>query len=505
MSDFETTPADSAEPVPTPETSPAEAPASLDPLETDALEDDAPVDSDYYSYEPEPEPVPVPEPEIQLEFDIQNTEIPSFKFLQDARREVFSSTRAFESFTKQVGRLGTDGDEGRRRGLGCWMIADYENACQFLAGHESDDVASFTHANALMSMSCPQDAEPIFKRLADKYPGEHKPLGGYIGARLEAALAKVTDDDYDAALAQLEADFEAAGESFAQSAEGHYLAGRAAELRREIQSAVDHYHAAREQAPDMRGNLFRLAYLAERTGIDDLALSCYQDLMRMRPIDRTVLMNLGLLYEDLGMDQEAATCYDTVKRHDPTDSRARLYLGHALAGMSMYYDEDLERKEDRLNQILRIPITDFELSVRARNCLNKMNIMSLGDLVRKTEQELLSYKNFGETSLNEIKEILGSKGLRLGMAREEAVLSIEQSQKRYTTGQNVEAMNRPIADLELSIRARRTVEALGCLTVGDVVQHSEDELLGMPNFGVTSLVELREKLTEFNLTLKSSK
>ena len=78
--------------------------------------------------------------------------------------------------------------------------------------------------------------------------------------------------------------------------------------------------------------------------------------------------------------------------------------------MNMYYDEELERKEDRLNQILRIPITDFELSVRARNCLNKMNIVTLGDLVRQTEQELLSYKNFGETSLNEIKEILALEG-----------------------------------------------------------------------------------------------
>lgn len=452
------------------------------------------------AYQPPPEPV-----EIKLEFDIKNTEIPSFKFLQDARKEVFSSRRALESFGRQVERLGTEGDEGRRRGLGCWVIADYEEACQFLSGHEADDVASFTHANALVSLMRPADAEPIFKRLADKYPGEHKPLGGYIGARLEAALESKDEDAEEKALAQLESDLEAAGDSFATSAEGHHLLGRAAELRRDSQDAIDHYSAARVEAPDMRGNLFRLAYVAERGGLDDLALSCYEELAAMRPIDRTVLMNLGLLYEDLGKDQEAATCYDTVKRHDPTDSRARLYLGHALAGMSMYYDEDLERKEDRLNQILRIPITDFELSVRARNCLNKMNIMSLGDLVRKTEQELLSYKNFGETSLNEIKEILGSKGLRLGMAREEAVLSIEQSQRRYTTGQNVEAMNRPIADLELSIRARRTVEALGCLTVGDVVQHSEDELLGMPNFGVTSLVELREKLSEFSLSLKSSK
>ena len=69
--------------------------------------------------------------------------------------------------------------------------------------------------------------------------------------------------------------------------------------------------------------------------------------------------------------------------------------------------------------MLEIPVTDFELSVRSRNCLKKMNIRTLGDLTRVSEQQLLSSKNFGETSLLEIKEILGGKGLRLGQALEE--------------------------------------------------------------------------------------
>ena len=71
------------------------------------------------------------------------------------------------------------------------------------------------------------------------------------------------------------------------------------------------------------------------------------------------MINLGVLYEDFGRDQDAAACYDTIVRTAPTDRFARLYLEDAKAGMSMYYDEDLEKKEDRLNQILRIPITDF--------------------------------------------------------------------------------------------------------------------------------------------------
>ena len=64
--------------------------------------------------------------------------------------------------------------------------------------------------------------------------------------------------------------------------------------------------------------------------------------------------------------------------------------------------------------MLDTPVTDFELSVRARNCLKKMNIRTLGDLLKVSEAELLSYRNFGETSLVEIKNMLSSKGLRLG-------------------------------------------------------------------------------------------
>src|SRR5262245_62524434 len=80
----------------------------------------------------------------------------------------------------------------------------------------------------------------------------------------------------------------------------------------------------------------------------------------------------------------------------------------------MDYDEDARRRQDRLSQVLGIPVTDFELSVRSRNCLQKMGVRTLGDLTRTTEQELLASKNFGETSLVEIREMLHSKGLELG-------------------------------------------------------------------------------------------
>lgn len=434
-------------------------------------------------------------------FDLAHDTIQSFGHLLEERSRVFQRRRDLESFTARVAELDTKGEAGRRKGLGLWMIGRYAEAAEALAAHEDDDVAAFTRANALMSDRRPAEAKPIFERLSKKYPEEAKPRGGALTAQLEADLAE--GDAEKAAERVIEA-LDAAPDSFHGSAEFHYLSGRAAEIERDLQSALDHYLAAREADPTHRGNLFHLARLAENRGLDELALEAYETLVSMLPIDAPVLMNLGILYEDLGRDQDAAACYDTVLRTMPVSPRARLFLEDARAGIDMYYDEDMEKKEDRLNQVLRTPITDFELSVRARNCLNKMNINTLGDLVKRTEAELLSFKNFGETSLSEIKEILGSKGLRLGMDRKEAVASIAKA-RALPAGDSSDPAHRPVSELQLSIRARRAVENLGCLTLGDITAHSEDELLGMPNFGVTSLAELKNKLSEYGLKLKSNK
>jgi DNA-directed RNA polymerase subunit alpha len=61
------------------------------------------------------------------------------------------------------------------------------------------------------------------------------------------------------------------------------------------------------------------------------------------------------------------------------------------------------------------PVDELDLSVRSYNCLKHANIRTLNDLVVKTEAELLKSKTFGRKSLNEIKDVLGRLGLRLGM------------------------------------------------------------------------------------------
>ena len=68
-----------------------------------------------------------------------------------------------------------------------------------------------------------------------------------------------------------------------------------------------------------------------------------------------------------------------------------------------------------LNENLFRAVEDLEFSVRAQNCLQNANLKYIGELVQKTEQEMLKTKNFGRKSLNEIKELLGELGLELGM------------------------------------------------------------------------------------------
>jgi DNA-directed RNA polymerase subunit alpha len=74
-------------------------------------------------------------------------------------------------------------------------------------------------------------------------------------------------------------------------------------------------------------------------------------------------------------------------------------------------DQDREVWAEKLNK----SVDEMELSVRSYNCLKNANIRTIGELVQKTEAEMLKTKNFGRKSLNEIKEILAEMGLSLGM------------------------------------------------------------------------------------------
>ncbi len=81
-------------------------------------------------------------------------------------------------------------------------------------------------------------------------------------------------------------------------------------------------------------------------------------------------------------------------------------------------ESEPEKKEDQIDPILLRPVDDLELTVRSANCLKAENIYYIGDLIQRTEVELLKTPNLGKKSLTEIKDILASRGLSLGMRLE---------------------------------------------------------------------------------------
>jgi len=87
-----------------------------------------------------------------------------------------------------------------------------------------------------------------------------------------------------------------------------------------------------------------------------------------------------------------------------------------LGEVEVEEDKEEESKEDQeLLKKIKLPVSEMELSVRSGNCLREARIKTIGELVKKTEQDMLQYRNFGKKSLTEIKEILKTMGLGFGM------------------------------------------------------------------------------------------
>lgn len=269
--------------------------------------------------------------------------------------------------------------------------------------------------------------------------------------------------------------------------------GAVAELRRCVQADPSNPHS-----------FFRLGYLLDLIGEEEEAMAMYERACENPPAPINALINLAVLLEDRGDYARAERALKQVLDTNPTHPRARLYIKDVLASKDMVIHDDQDKDKVKRNALLDVPVTDFELTVRARTCLKKMNIRTLGDLLRTTEAELLAYKNFGESSLIEIKQMLSSKGLRLGQGVEDAHRQARRKLLDQLKGSGNEAMlNKGVADLNLSVRARKALQLLNIQTLGDLVSHTEAELMGVKNFGATSLTEVREKLTEYGLSLRT--
>lgn len=383
-----------------------------------------------------------------------------------------------------------------RLGVGEVLLGHFKTGLDYLA-KANEGMAHFHRGIALENLGRWPDAAEAFAAAAKagydiKISDLHR-----AGALRRAGK----HDQAKALLEKLEA-------SAGGTAEFHYQRGSllaadgelvvaAAELERAL--AIDRSHT---------GALFETAYINDLMGNDDVAVDYYSRCTKLPPVPLAAWINLGVLYEDRMQFRDAENCYRQVLNYDRNHPRATLFFKDCLASRGMFIDESLEKQNDLIRRQMEIPVTDFELSVRSRNCLRKMNIRTLGDLTRTTEAALLASKNFGETSLAEIKQMMDSKNLRLGMALEAgiqagAIAGGYHDPVEDLSPEDKALLAKPINDLNLSVRARKCMSKLGINTVGELIVHTGDELLECKNFGVTSLNEVREKLTALSLKLKN--
>jgi DNA-directed RNA polymerase subunit alpha len=267
--------------------------------------------------------------------------------------------------------------------------------------------------------------------------------------------------------------------------------------------AIEYFERAVDMDVHHAGALFRLAALNATFGNDAEAIGLYERALSRPPYYVGALLNLGLLYEDAEQYKAAAFCFRRVLEYNPNHERARLYLKDIEAADDMFYDEDSMRRDKDREQVLNTSIADFELSARSRNCLDRLGIRTLGDLADISEAELMASKNFGETSLKEVRIIMESKGLTVGMNQAEVRQAPQQVRREDLSEEQRAIYDNPVADLNLSVRARKAVSRLGIATIGELMNRTPDELLGIRNFGVTSLNEIRLRLGDMGVSLRN--
>lgn len=416
--------------------------------------------------------------------------------VQQITQAIGADFQNYRQLNEAVQELEVKGDHtpaGKvRLGVCYFLMGRYARALEALQAADGGAMAQYYMAKAHFAKQEYEPAIQHFKAAATAgYDADTCTLG-----RIEALR-------YDGEPAEALKQLDALSGAVEQTAEYLYQRGATiAALGNNPSEVVALYERAVEVDPKHPGALFGLAMENDRHGNDDTALEMYQKAALRFPSHYGALLNLGLLYEDRQLYERARACYSRILEIFPADGRARMYMKDTMASGDMFYDEDAQRRRDKLSQVLNIPVTDFELSVRSRNCLQKMGIHTLGDLTRVTEAELLASKNFGETSLTEIKEMMTSRGLSLGQFAHERP-PIETAYEPAPMSPDEQAvLGKPIADLNLSVRARKCMMRLGIQSIGELLRKTGDELLECKNFGVTSLNEVREKLTSHGLKLR---
>jgi DNA-directed RNA polymerase subunit alpha len=379
-----------------------------------------------------------------------------------------------------------------RLGICQYLLGNYSSAINTLENSDSGALAYYYQGKSHFALGS-------YSRAIECY--EKAQLAGYDKdiCLLAKAEARRHAKDIVGAMAILDDMHGPIG----QTAEYLYQRGATLALTLDNPEEVCRLYARAVEVDDRHaGALFGLALENDRRGNDERAIELYQRASAVFPTHVGALLNLGLIYEDHEQYERAARCYDRILESHPTHDRALLYRMDAVASLDENYDHDRERVRQQMAGVMSIPIAQFELSVRSRNCLQKMGILSLGDLCRVTEGELLSSKNFGETSLVEIREMMANKGLMIGQLSNQKGVEEEPVDISHLSPDEQALLDRPMSELNLSVRARKCMTRLGLTTIGELLRKSPDDLMECKNFGVTSLMEIREKLGQIGLKLR---
>lgn len=374
-------------------------------------------------------------------------------------------------------------------GICAWIVGNLKEALELLKEVKSRKIGAYYLGKCYQELGDYRQALECFER-AKKTDAEE------FDIHMDIAETKRMAGNVEEALNIINR----FAQSHGNNAELHYQWGHCLDELGEYQEAFKHYEQSLQIDPNHAKALFRTAFNYDMDGEDEKAIEYYERCINLSPTYKNAFINLGILYEDKGNYDDAVYCFKTVLDAEPTNARASLFLKDAKASLSMYYDEEISKKQGKESEVLNIPISDFELSVRSKNCLEKMNIRTLGDLTKVTEADLLSFKNFGETSLNEIKSILAQKGLRLGQALEsekEAELFGKKTQKKGMG--TIES----ISELGLSTRCRNALGKAGIESVEDLIGMTEVEL-GKKNIKQNYIDEIKENLSKFGLSLKTN-
>lgn len=417
----------------------------------------------------------------------------------DWANRIHSSRESREEFEQLVRNAREQGGDLVRLGMAMAITGRYAEALETFGRSRSEDKARhFYTGRTAVTLGRTEEAIEAFKKAAS---------AGWdsFETDMEIAIVHIRAGDLDKARKLVDKHASAG----ADRALWQFTSGMIREYDGSYVAALEAYERSLALDPDDPRTMFRCAYLYDLHGDDEQGIELYQRLALQPAAHVNALMNLAVLYEDRGEFTKAADCLARVLAANPNHVRARLFLKDVESSRTMIIEDDYATRADAHTRQLETSIQDFDLTVRARNCLKKMNINTLGDLLRTSEAELMAYKNFGETTLTEVKELLGKMGLSLGQL--EPLGAPPPSAAPAPAPPPVEVppgreplLSKPVSQLELSVRSRKCLQRLNISTIAELIQRSEPDLLAIRNFGQTSLEEIKGRLGELGLSLASS-